>query len=271
MAYSKDSATSTDDESCCESTTLPILNKNYLCFWDESCNGKHELNGCKYWKERRGEMGTYYSPTGLCKTFLNHEIDGDTLESNRTGCTTVHLLVFNDTEKKILFGLKLHKESPGRCDDHRLSLSFPSAKLFRRNGFIFQVAYRAFKWLTTDTNFSNECLEQGLQSRIFFQNANIIFPVILTNEQSEKLTENFCQNDEFQSLHWHPLTEILRVLKKPSYYIKRKQRDNVHTQSSQINCDDISLGGHQLWFLTRINLLGIKKHVPGGFDEFLSR
>jgi hypothetical protein len=123
--------------------------------------------------------------------------------------------------------------------------------------------------LTTDTDFANQCLEQGLNNRFLFQNANVIYPLHLTNEQASELTQNFRRNEEFQSLHWIPLSKILSQLPRWPNYIVQEETHNELAQIRHIRPTGIKVEEHELWHVTAMCLMCIREHVPGGFDTFL--
>jgi len=271
MKRSQASRTSSGYWSSQSSTPTTVqLNPHYLCYWADSCNGQHELNQCPYWEdELRGKLGIYYSPSGTYELFTQDRISGVNLENNNTGCTTVRLLIYNDEKKEVLFGLKSCKETINGREERRRLLTFPSAQPRRRNERMFRIPPRAFEWLTTNTDFANQCLQQGLKNRFLFQNANVIYPVRLTNEQASKLTQNFVQNEEFQSLYWFPLSQILSQLPPWPNYLKQNKTENELAQVPHIKPTGIQLGRYQLWFVTATCLMCIREHVPGGFDTFL--
>ncbi len=270
MAQSQESTTSSGYWSSAASQTAGSpLNPHYLCYWDESCKGQHELNQCKHWKkELRGKLGIYYSPLGTYKLFTQDAISGVNLEHNNTGCTRVHVLVYNDEKKEVLFGLRWCGEGKGN-GQKRLLLAFPSAEPNQRNGNMLEIPSRAFQWLTADKDFANQCLEQGLKNRFLFQNANVIYPVHLTNEQASKLIRNFVPNEEFQSLHWFSLAEILSQLSLRPNYKKPEEPEIELAQIQKIEPNEIKPGEYQLWPVIARCLIYIKKHVPGGFKRFL--
>jgi hypothetical protein len=152
MTYSQGSPTSSgywSSQASTTTTTRRRLNSHYLCYWLDSCNGRHELDQCYYWEEELcGKKGSYYSPSGDYKLFTQDGMTGVNLRNNRTGCTRVHLLVFNEDRKEILFGLKLCKDNKNDRQK-RLQLTFPSAEPYQRNGNMLQIPPRAFQWLTT--------------------------------------------------------------------------------------------------------------------------
>jgi hypothetical protein len=270
MARSQESTTSSGYWSSQSSTPTTVqLNPHYLCYWVDSCNGQHELNRCPYWDdELRGKLGIYYSPSGTYELFTEDRISGVNLENNNTGCTKVHLLVYNDEKKEVLFGLRWCKESKNDLRKRPL-LAFPSAQPRRRSERMIRIPPRAFEWLTTDTDFAEQCLKQGLKNRFLFQNANVIYPVYLTNEQASRLTQSFVQNEEFRSLHWFPLSQILSQLPPWPNYIKQNKTENELAQIRHDRPTGIQLGRYELWSVTAMCLMCIREHVPGGFDTFL--
>lgn len=271
MAHSQDSTTSSGYWSSRGSTatTRNTLNPHYLCFWLDTCKGQHELVECRYWKRHlKGKLGIYYAPSGDYRTFTRDSINNKDLSNNPTGCADVHLLVFNDEKKQVLFGLKMCKENRN-SQQRRLLLTFPSAYPYQQNGRMLNVPFRAFQWLTTDNEFAKQCLEQGLRNRFLFQNANVIYPVHLTNDQALKLTRDFRPNEEFRSLHWFPLSEVLLKLPKWPNYISPAEITNELAQTSREYLGGITLGEYELWILAVRCLICIREYVGGGLDTFL--
>jgi hypothetical protein len=134
---------------------------------------------------------------------------------------------------------------------------------------MLQVPHRAFQWLTTDADFANQCLEQGLKNHFLFQNANVIYPVYLTDKQASKLGRNFVQNQEFRSLHWFPLSTILSQLPSWPNYITYERTENELAQIQEIEPKGIKLGEDELWHVIATCLMCIREHVSGGFETFL--
>lgn len=269
MAYSQDSTTSSGYSSNRTSVNTTSLNSHYLCYWLPSCDGQHELDECTYWKsELNGKLGIYYSPSGSYKLFMKDELSTKNLEHNNTGCATVRLLAFNYENQQVLFGLRRCK---GPRDDRqkRLLLAFPSAQPCRRNERMLRIPSRAFQWLTTDTEFANQCLKQGLKNRFLFYNANVIYPVYLTNEQASKLTDEFEENEEFVSIHWLPLTDILPQLPPWRNDMIKKATGSELAQIPDIKPTRIRIQNYQLWHVTAMCLMCIREHVPDGFETFL--
>jgi hypothetical protein len=270
MAHSQESTSSSGYWS---SQTSTSLDPHYLCYWRDSCNGQHELNKCYYWKkDLGGKLGIYFSPSNTYKLFTRDRINNKDLTGNPTGCTTVHLLVFNAEKKEVLFGLKGCKESKRnpQPQSQPTQLVFPSAKPYQQGGDMLLVARRAFLWLTTDTDWADQCLEQGLIKHFLFQDANVIYPVHLTNEQCSKLTRNFVRNEEFQSLHWFPLSEILSQLTPRPNYITKTETDTEPKLNQRIDDVEVKLGNHPLWHVIVRCLKCIRGHVPGGVEGFLN-
>jgi hypothetical protein len=124
--------------------------------------------------------------------------------------------------------------------------------------------------LTTDTDLVNQCLDQGLIKRFLFQDANVIYPVHLTNEQASEVTRYFVRNEELQSLHWFPLSEILSRLPPWPNYITQTETDTELAQMQRIEPTGIKLGEHQLWSVIATCLMCITNHVPGGIESFVN-
>ncbi|CAF0767963.1 unnamed protein product [Didymodactylos carnosus] len=245
-------------------TTAPP-NPRYACYWLDSCRGDHELNQCTHWRnELRGKLGIYYSPSGIYKRFSEDRISGVKLQFNPTGCTTVHLLVFNDN-RDILFGMKWCHEKHDDDDDRRLLLTFPSAKPRKQGEYGLPIAQRAFQWLSEDNKLS-----EGLKKRFLYQHANVIYPCHLTNDQATSLTKTFTTNEELLSLHWFPLTKVLENLPVWNNYLLSKEKPNELAQIDGIQPMEVKLGEEcRLWSVITRSLMCIREHVPGGFEEFL--
>lgn len=269
MAYSRNSTTSSGYFSSKPNTPTTPLNSHYLCYWHPTCNGQHELNQCEYWEnELRGKLGMYYSHQGIYKLFERDQLSTCNLEYNNTGCTRVNLLVYNIEMKEVLFGLKWCKER--RSDrQKRLLLAFPSAQPCRRSERMLRIPSRAFEWLTTDTEFANQCLKHNLKNRFIFHDANVVYPVLLTNEQALKLTNEFHRNEEFQTLHWFSLSEILSQLPTWSNEIKEEETASELAQIQYKRPEGIKLKEYELWHVTVTSFMCIRDYVPGDFQTFL--
>ena len=242
--------------------------QRYACYWLDSCRGQHELTECLRWREElRGKLGIYYSPNGIYKRFELDPISGVQLEYNPTGCTTVHILVYtirSNGEREILFGLSNRKYND-RETSRRPLLSFPTAKPRKRGEYGLSIAQRAFEWITDQINIR----KQGLKSRFLFQHANVIYPVLLTKEQADNLTQNFTANTMLLSLHWFSLALVLgRLPQWENYLVSEATRDDL-AQHKHINPTGIQLGEHELWSVTAACLVCIREHVNGGFETFL--
>lgn len=269
----QDSTTSSEYKSSPTNVKTRPLDPHYLCYWLDSCNGQHELKDCNDWRrELGGKLGIYYAPSGDYKEFPEYRTDRVNLENNPTGSTLIHLLIYNDDKKEVLFGLRRCVENKDDPQRRRVlfALALPSKPPRQRNENMSRIPYRIFQWLTTDTNFANQCLEQGLQNRFLFQNANVIYPVHLTNEQASKLTENFRPNQEFQSIHWVSLSNILSQLPPWSNYIIRQKTNDDIAHIQHIKPTGIKVEKHDLWSVTVTCLMCIREHVPGGLDTFLA-
>ena len=268
MAHSQESTASSGYESSQTSatTTTTELNPHYLCYWLDTCKGRHELNKCKHWvDELHGKLGIYYSPSHDYKSFERDPISGRNLQYNRSGCTTVHLLVYNNDEQKLLFELTEQEENRQKPS----LLVFPSTKPRQRNEDLSQIPFRAFQWLTTDTDFAEQCIQQGLKHRFLFQNANVIYPVHVSSEQASELTRKFKSGKELESLHWFSLSEILSQLPPWPNYIEKEATENELAQIRQIKHLGIKLQGNELWHVIATSLICIREHIPGGFKTFL--
>lgn len=237
--FSMASPTESEASSGYSSQHVAAVNPHYACYWLEACDGGHELNRCSKWNdELKGHLSRYYSPLGI-PTYFGVETDSK-LEHNPTGCTTVHVLIYTTRpqgRKDILLGLN---------DQHGV-LVFPSSKPRRRGEPSMEVARRALEWITEETTI----MGQGLQSRFVFFDANIIYPLYLTNEQTDRLIQTFMPSEQIRSLHWLSLEAVLQLLAE-----------------RRIRIDEAQLG--TLRPFMRNLLLYIRKHVPGGFQTFLA-
>jgi hypothetical protein len=246
----------------------PSVNEHFACYWLDSCRGRHELNDCSHWREEvRGKLGIYYSPSGIFKRFAYDHISGVNLEHNPTGCTTVHLLIYtirSQGEKEILFGISERKDTDNETNRRPL-LSFPLSKPRKRSEYGTPIAQRAFEWVTNRTDIS----QQGLKSRFLYQHANLIYPLYLTNEQADILTQKFVPNEQLFSLHWFPVTTVLERLPEWKNYLTDEATSNKLAQHEHITPTGIQLGEHYLWSVTAACLMCIREHVPGGFETFL--
>lgn len=244
------------------------INPHYACYWLDSCRGKHELNQCSHWREElRGKLGIYYSPNGIYKRFSRDQLSSADLRHNPTGCTTVTLLIYtirSNGDREILFALSNRKEDH-QGDRHPL-LSFPMSKPRKRGEYGMPIARRAFEWVTDRTDIS----QQGLKSRFLYQHANVIYPLYVTNEQVDLLTQNFIPNEELTSLHWFPLTTVLECLPEWNNFLIHETTENELAQHEHINPIGIQLGEYHLWSVTVGCLICIREYIPGGFETFLN-
>jgi hypothetical protein len=238
--FSMASPTESEASSGYSSQPGSAVKPHYACYWLDSCGGSHELDQCEYWNdELRGQLCLYYSPLGN-PTYFDVEWHPK-LKHNPTGCTKVHALIYtirSQDQTEILFGLShQHHE-----------LVFPSSKPRRRGEPHMEVARRALDWITGETAI----IEKGLKSRFLFCDANIIYPVYLTNEQADRLTNTFIPSEQILSLHWFSLETVLGRLEE--------RRNKEH---------EGKLGGHRLQPLIKTFLTRIRNDVPRGFETFL--
>ncbi|CAF1553641.1 unnamed protein product, partial [Rotaria sp. Silwood1] len=219
-------------------------NPHYACYWLDSCGGHHELNQCSRWRtELRGKLGIYYSQNGKYTTFDYDHRSGVNLKHNRTGCTTMHLLIYtirSNGETEILFGFSNRRNKHSKANRRSL-LSFPTSKPRKRNEDGEQIARRAFKWIADQIDIP----EHGLKP------------------------QNFTPNEELLSLHWVSLRLVLERLPEWTNYLTSEATANELAQQRDINPIGIHLGEHELWSVTTTCLMCIREHVPGGFETFL--
>ena len=220
------------------------------CYWLESCDGSHALDQCSHWKnELAAQVDTYYSPLGIPRHYDKSEVK---FKYNPTGCRTVHILIYtirSQGEKEILFGLN------GGYNE----LVLPSSKPHRRGESSMEVARRTLKWITENT----VTVEQGLKARFLFDDANIIHPVYLTNDQADLLTQKFVPNETIQSLHWFLLETVFQKLPERKSHRTRQVTKN--------EPGAIQLGKHHLWSLIAQFFIGIRENVLDGYETFFEQ
>ena len=245
------------------------VNPQYACFWLDSCCGRHELNDCSHWEhELNGKKGIYYNSNGMYKRFSRDDISyGTDLGNNRTGCTTVYLLIYRVTaqnEREILLGLQSRKEKDDGIQPREL-LVFPWAKPFKRGVSGKPFALRAFKSVSDREDIFN----QSFQPRFLFQHASVIYPLHLTEKQADTVSQSFKPNDILLSLHWFPLANVLAQLPAWKKYLISEETPTELAQHQDITPIGIRLGSHDLWSGTARSLMCIREHVPDGFETFL--
>ena len=250
-------------------STTYAKNPRYACYWLDSCRGQHELDQCSHWRrELHGKLGIYYSPNGIYKRFSYDNLSHADLTNNPTGCTTVHLLIYTvrpQGEKEILFGLSNRKNDDQEANRRPL-LSFPSSKPRKRGEYGMPVAHRAFEWVSDRSDIS----KQGLKSRFLYQHANVIYPLYVTNEQADILTQNFIANEEILSLHWFPLTAVLKCLPEWPKFLTKEATTNELAQRDHFKPIPIHLDQYELWLAAATCLMCIREYVPGAFETFLN-
>ena len=223
-----------------------FVNPNFACHWLDSCGGRHELDQCPHWKqELNGKKGIYYSPIGMYRRFSRDGITGKDLSKNRTGCTTVYLLIYTiraENEVEILFGLQSMREKGDTSDPHQM-LVLPWAKPFKGHVSGKPFAFRAFKWISDREDIFNE----NFKPRFFFQHASVIYPLHLTNEQADVVTRRFTPNEILLSLHWFPLTEVLDRLPPWNNHLISGETPTELAQHEDIDPTGIQLGPYVLW------------------------
>ncbi|CAF4652283.1 unnamed protein product [Rotaria sp. Silwood2] len=266
MASSHPSTTSDDDNIKAESS----VNKQYACYWLDTCRGQHKLSNCKDFKkeyDHTGKMIYYYSPDGSYMKFDRNDGGNDRRAYNPKAIQRLHLFLYTirpNGEKEILFGL-----ANGRTVNHvyinHPFLSFPYSKSFKRFQDIMSLAQRTLEWITDQPDI----LQQGLKSRFIYQHSNVVYPLYLTAEQADILTENFTNNVDLRSLHWFPLTTVLeRIADWSNKPANVKTVKNLAKQEF-IEPQGIYLGEHELWSVTAACLMYIQEHVPDAYKTFL--
>ncbi|CAF1256623.1 unnamed protein product [Adineta steineri] len=271
--------TQTSGSSCSDggvsiSTAGTTVNQRYACEWIDTCQRKHELDECGHRRNQlQGKLGIYYSPVAAFNQYVRDEINNLSLEFNPIGCKLIHLLIYKieNNETWLLFVSQLFKKKgqQGQIGNEQLLLAFPSLNPCRRDEMLTEVAERALRTITNENEIVLNV--QSHIKRFLFVNANIIYPLYLTNEQANILTEKFSPDDEIKSLHWFRLSTVLDQLPEWNNYVTRQSngkelalvRQDGHTGIRLIKeSEKLTLRP-----ATALCLLSIRNHV--GFEEFL--
>jgi hypothetical protein len=266
----RSSISNTDSGISCTTTTKTI-NPRYICEWVDTCrNPKHELDDCRVRKEElRGKLGIYYSENAAYKEFDYDGINGVSLKANPTGCTMIHLLIYKkeNDEMYLLFATKSVMEKSKR----EPLLTFPSSYPYKKNEAKIDVAARALKTLTNE----NEIIKniQSNLKRFIFIDANVIYPLYLTNEHAKLLTDHFVSNDEVSSIQWFRFSTVHKQLPPWDDYLDSRQAGNngelLQIKPSNHIGTQLKEGDKELtlWSVTAMCLKCIRNHV--GFEIFL--
>jgi hypothetical protein len=210
----------------------------------------------------------------MFKRFQYDEMNDLSLEYNPTGCTMVNLLIHKQENNEIwlLFVTKLLKEK-NQDNDERTQrqslLTFPSSYPCRKDEIPKQVAERALTTIT-DKNEITKNVRSHLK-RFLFVDASVIYPLYLTNDQANLLTNHFSPNDEVLSLHWFPLSTVLNELPEWNDYLSKQEAGKHLAQVRHPNFAGIRLKkdneDYTMWSVTVVCLMCIRNHV--GFETFL--
>lgn len=251
------------------------INPRYACFWSEGCQGRHELDHCRQRNaELRGKLGIYYCTNGVFKRFLRDGINNVPLQDNPTGCTMFNLLIYKyeNNQTWVLFVMKYlrQRDHDNNEGNHRQNLlALPSSHPYKKSERPEQIAGRA---LATITNICE--ITQNLRARLrrfLFVDAAVIYPLRITNEQAQLLTDSFIPNEEVLSIHWFPLPVTYDPDRMFTNYLSREDGENLaqvrHFQfpSTVLNDGDRNLS---MWPVLVAWLVYIEYHV--GLETFLN-
>lgn len=252
------------------------VDPRYACNWTNDCRGNHELDDCEIRRrELRGKLGIYHSKSGGWKRFQSCQIGHYLpLDSNPTGHTIIHLLIYTirNDQPWVLFATRWLKEKRNKFTEsnRQLLLTFPTFYPSRRDEYPKAIALKALRTITDWP----ESLEQ-FRSRLrgfLFVDANVIYPLKLTNDQADNLTAKFSPNDVATSIHWFPLSTIDDNLPQQNDNLIPAPSNNELPQVKRIDRISVRLleGGqhYKMWSVTASALFRIKHHV--GFNEFLA-
>ena len=252
------------------------VNSRYACFWCEGCQGRHELDDCPQREsELRGKLGIYYCTNGVFKRYLRDEMNNLSLRDNPTGSTMFNLLIYKHENDQtwVLFVMKHRRDKQQNGDEsnHRqYLLALPSSSPRQRNERPEQIARRALETITTVN-----AITQNLRSRLrrfLFVDAAVIYPLHLTNDQAQLLTDSFSPNEEVLSLHWFPLPIALDPDQKFTNYLSRDEEGNNLAQVRHFKFPNIVLNDGDrnltMWSVLVGFLVYIENHV--GLERFLN-
>ncbi|CAF4896026.1 unnamed protein product [Rotaria sp. Silwood1] len=272
---SRSSSVSRADSGISCNTTDTTVNPRYECRWTDNCRGQHELDDCPVrLRELRGKLGIYFSPNASFKHFSRDHMNDLSLESNPTGCTMIHLLIYKrkNNETWLLFVTKFAKEK--RRDNEatpnrQILLTLPSSNPCMKGEYHKNIAARALNSITNESEITTN-LRPRLK-RFLFVDANAIYPLYLTDEQADLLTTHFSPNEEVISLHWYPLSTVLSQLPNWDDYLSRQAEGRELAQVRHPDHTGIKLNTenneHTMWSVTATCLMCIRNLV--GFDAFL--
>ena len=257
-------------------STTNTVNLRYACYWLDDCRGFHEVDHCPAReKDLRGKLGIYYSPNAMYNRYSVDKQNNVSLKSNPTGRTMINLLIYRkrDDQVQVLFVTKLliEKNRKDQADKNRqLVLALPSSNPQKKEERPEIVATRALETIT-DRKELLEKLRPHLK-RFLFVDASVVYPLFLTEERANLLTEHFTPNEEVHSLHWFPLEYVLSELPVCIDYLKQPaQGDELAQVRHSIATASVKLQDgsteYNVWSVLVFYLLCIREHVQ--FHTFL--
>jgi hypothetical protein len=186
----------------------------------------------------------------------------------------VNLLIYKKENNAIslLFVTKLRKEKRQDNEEEQnrqLLLTLPSSHPCKKEEHASQVAVRALESVTNTKESSPE-LRKRLK-RFLFVDASVIYPLYFTNDQANHLTAQFSSNEEITSLHWFPLSTVLKQLPEWNDYLSKpaegkelaEVRHPIHA-GIKLNEDNEEF---TMWSVTATSLMCIRNLVE--FEKFL--
>ena len=230
---------------------------------------RHEKKTCE------GKLGIYYSPNAMYNRYSVDKQNNLSLKSNPTGRTMINLLIYRkcDDQVQVLFVTKLliDKSRKDQADKNRQPfLALPSSNPQKKEERPEIVATRALETIT-DRKELLEKLRSQLK-RFLFVDASVIYPLFLTEERANLLTDHFKPNEEVHSLHWFPLEYVLSKLPVCSNFLKQPaQQDDLAQVRHSIATASVKLQDadtdYNMWSVLEFYLLCIREHVQ--FNTFL--
>lgn len=228
---SRRSSISAADSGISCTTNATTVNPLYECNWSDECQGRHELDDCRKRKnELRGKLGIYYSPNAMFKRFQYDEMNNLSLEHNPTGCTMVNLLIFKkeNDEISLLFVMKLLKQKRHDHDEETIRqplLALPSSNPRTKNEIPKQVAARALNIITNENEITADV--RSRLKRFLFVDASTIYPLYLTNDQADLLTNHFLPMMKlFLFIGFHCPSCLINYLNGMIIYLDKKKEEN---------------------------------------------
>ena len=251
-------------------------NPSYACYWLDNCRGSHEVDDCTARKEELGgKLGIYYSSDARYKRYSVDKQNNKSLKSNPTGRKKINLLIYRkrDDQVQVLFVTKLRtdKNRKDQLDKNwQPLLALPSSSPREKEERPELVATRALETITNRKELL-EKLRSHLK-RFLFVDANVVYPLFLTEERANLLTEHFTPNEEVHSLHWFPLEYVLSKLPVCIDYLKQPaQQDELAQVRHSIATASVKLQDgcteYNMWSVLELYLVCIREHVQ--FNSFL--